>query len=334
MYIGGGLGPFRHPPVHETITLAALIHSEFKLDPATTYLNLILEKQADILEFLRGIVWNDDPSNLLFNNQGWFNPSNENYSRGIGKDWAVQFADGAIFDADCTKDGWLGHKNLIARSHFGDLQFLHSMAEVPGEAPEETRREIMMWLQIMYRVALGEITNEVKLRDIKTIGDGTETTYPLRDLFDEGTIPNESDTVNTLLTTNGTYRKVMHDRRALGSCLHLIQDSYARGHCHRELLSDSIPRRYGRIMNFHSFRGQNAEEHQKYDFGDKEFDNVNVSDISVYEDMDGCTDAVHASTKLIDFWTRKAPWDEVREWLEDEVFAISPDVTPSNTRVD
>ncbi|KAM3413932.1 hypothetical protein BST61_g10603 [Cercospora zeina] len=88
MYIGGGLGPFRHDPVHETITLTALTHSDFKLEPTTTYITLILDKQAEVLEFLRGVVWNDDPSNLLFNNRRWFNPDNENYSRGIGKDWA------------------------------------------------------------------------------------------------------------------------------------------------------------------------------------------------------------------------------------------------------
>ncbi|KAM3413931.1 hypothetical protein BST61_g10602 [Cercospora zeina] len=209
------------------------------------------------------------------------------------------------------------------------------MADAPGEAPEETKRKIMMWLQMMYRVALGEISSDVELREIKISSDTLEPIYPLRDLFDEGTIPNENDIIHTLLTSNCTYKKVMHDRRALGSCLHLIQDSYARGHCHRELLSDSKPKRYGKAMNFHSFRGQNAEEHQKYDFGDKELDNVNVSDISLYEDIDGCADAVHASTKLINFWMNKAPWDgEVRDWLEDDIFAISPHVTPSNTRVD
>ncbi|KAI5364076.1 hypothetical protein Slin15195_G097320 [Septoria linicola] len=288
-----------------------------------------------MLEFLRGIVWNDDPANLLFNDQGWFNPDNENFSRGIGKDWAVQFADGAIFDADSTKDGWLGHKNMIARSHFGDLQFLHSMADVPGEAPEETRRKIMNWLEIMYRVAIGEISSDTKLRDVKIDGEDPNDTYPLRDLFDDATIPNINNTMHTLITSNGTYRKVMYDRRALGSCLHLVQDSFARGHCHRELLEEGPPKQYGDIMNFHSFRGQNAEEHQKFDFGDRELDNVDVSDISLFDEMDGCIDAIHASTKLINFWISKTPWDGgVRDWLKNEIFPLSTDATPSNTRVD
>ena len=335
MFIGGGFGPWKHPPVHETLTLAALIASDYKLDPKTTYNKAIQEYDYDNLEFLRGIVWNDDPACMLFNDEGLFAPKSDNFSRGLGKDWFVKFSDGHVFDLDCTKNGWFGHKNIIARSHFGDLQFLHSMADEPGELPEETKRKIINWIEIMYKLAIGEISAQTRLRDVELTREDGDHIYPLRDLFDAATIPTHDCTIHSFLTADHAYVNVKHDRRALGSCMHVIQDSYARGHCHRPIRDDGPPKRFGVVENFHSFRGQDAEAHTKYDFGAEEgLEDHDCSDISRFEEMDGCTDAIEQCTKLINFWCRKASWEEVLGWLRDEVFAVSKDATASNTNVD
>lgn len=333
MFIGGGIGPFKHPPVHECLTLAALIRSDFKLDPNTTYNKAIQEYHYDTLEFLRGIVWNDDPACLLFNDTWWL-AKPDNYHRGIGRDWAVQFADGKIWDADCTKEGWLGHKNIIARSHFGDMQFLHAMADHVDERPAETKKKIMTWLEVMYKIAIGKISIATKLRDVELAGEEEHDRYPLRRLFDAGTRPADWMTIHTLLTHDHSYPNVKHDRRAIGICLHLVQDSYARGHCQREILKSEDPKRFGRILNFHSFRGQDEEAHKKYDFGDREMDDADCSDLDQFNDMDGCIDAIEQCSKLINSWYRQTPWEEVHTWLQDEVFEVSPEATPSNTNVE
>jgi len=53
---------------------------------------------------------------------------------------------------------------VIYRSHFGDMQFLHSMAFSEKEHAGETKRKIMAWARLMYRVALGEITRSTSIR--------------------------------------------------------------------------------------------------------------------------------------------------------------------------
>ncbi|KAG0352376.1 hypothetical protein BC939DRAFT_30372 [Gamsiella multidivaricata] len=332
MSIGASFGPFKRQPVHETMTLAALIASDLKLDPSMTYNKAIKDYHKDTLEFLRGIVWNDDPENELFSDGWLFN--NDNFFRGTGADWLMRFGKGKLPGADCTKDGFIGSTNLIARSHFGDLQFLHSMADKEGENPQDTQRKIVAWLEIMYKVAIGQISKDTRLRDVD-LGHGDEQErYPLRRLFNGSTAPKDTDSIHTLLTSNTSYKHVMHDRRALGSCLHVIQDSYARGHCHRRTQYNGIPKQYADVMNFHSYKGQDSHDHDRFDFGDRDMENVNCADISQFNDMDGCTDAIRQCTKLINFWLKKTPWEEnVWAWLQNDIFQIAHNATPSNTEV-
>lgn len=330
MYIGGGFAFWKHPPVHEALTICALINSDFNLCPTTTYTSAIRNRQKQVLEILRGIIWNDDPANKLFHND-----PNDNFSMGIGKDFAVQFADGVVFDVDCTKHGWFGHKNIIARSHFGDMQFLHSMADEVGEKAEETKRKILTWLEVMYKVAIGEISTQTKMTDVQISGEFGEE-WPFRRLFDAGTTPAVHETVHDLITSGEPNITVLHQHRALGSCVHLIQDSFARGHCQREDITEKegTVKRYGKIISFHTYKGQDAEEHSKYDFPERlDLADTDLSSVSLFDDMDGCRDAVENSIRMINFWFRETPWDEVRDWLQEDVFVFHPTATVSNSEV-
>ena len=53
-------------------------------------------------------------------------------------------------------DGNSGHA-LLYRVHFGDMQFLHSMASRDGEPAGETKAKIMAWAEFAYKVARREI---------------------------------------------------------------------------------------------------------------------------------------------------------------------------------
>ena len=201
----GGEISINKDPVHENIAIAAFIQAQ-KLPRGTTYNNLD-KKQW---EYFRGLVWNDDPSCLLFkdnsaNNRDW----------GVGLEWYDQFKYGA---ANC----------MTKRSHFGDLQCLHGMASKTGEAAETTKQSILMWMEVMYKLACDN-------QGVAT-HDKLKTVLPTQ--FNGSTMPNDDATMKQLLlATTPSYRFSNVQSRGLGVCLHIIQDSYAVGHTQRCLLN-------------------------------------------------------------------------------------------------
>ena len=211
--ISASWGQSQGNPVHESMTLAALIQSG-KIDPKTTYQGVVGRwrwvDQPEIFEFFRGVIWNDDPACHLFNDS----PSNNgNYA--IGIDWY----------GDYLMKWKLLSDNITWRSHFGDLQFLHAMGTEKGEKAEKTRDRIMRWLEVMYKLGIGEDVFEY---------DQLDKHFP--ELFNNSTTPKGYDSLRALLVGNTpSYEKVNLSRRSLGSCFHTIQDSYALGHCRRHL---------------------------------------------------------------------------------------------------
>ncbi|KAF7441479.1 hypothetical protein A1F96_04266 [Pyrenophora tritici-repentis] len=188
-------------PVHEEIAIAAFIRSNLHFPKGTTYNNL----DAKQWEYVRGLVWPDDPSCLLFKNL-----RDNNSTFDLGDDFLGDFNHGK---KTC----------MTQRSHFGDLQLLHGMASDVNEDPNTTKRNILTWLEVMYKLAVGKEVNERDLLCDKLPGSfkaSTSGNQTLRDL---------------LLGNTPEYRKADISHRALGVCLHMIQDSYAVGHTLRRL---------------------------------------------------------------------------------------------------
>lgn len=78
---------------------------------------------------------------------------------------------------------------LLYRSHFGDLQFFHSMAAYDGETAEETRRRMKMWAKFLWGVGTKNIlvdrfirTLDVAELDHYCAGDMTATRQSLEQL--------------------------------------------------------------------------------------------------------------------------------------------------------
>lgn len=44
---------------------------------------------------------------------------------------------------------------LLYRSHYGNLQFMHSMASFDGEPAGSTRRHMQMWAKYLWGIAIG-----------------------------------------------------------------------------------------------------------------------------------------------------------------------------------
>ncbi|KAF7515283.1 hypothetical protein G7054_g14650 [Neopestalotiopsis clavispora] len=333
--------PKKGDAVHENMVIAALIDAGV-LERGTTY-DQILGKwwgvdRPDDWEFIRGVIWNDDPACSLF-----FDDSSNNGNFGTGVSFGADYKCKFKFLSD----------NIIYRSHYEDLQFLHSMGCKTGEEPSESKRKIMLWLETMYRLS---VSDEVLPEN--PIGSR------LGEFFNDTTTPRGSDSFKRLLMGNTTsYANPKIDRRALGSCFHVIQDSFAVGHCQRRLENPqdlttitikrfwntakfwekpirikSFPRgkpgRFKEIQNFHAYSGQDEDQHGHYDeipSGEQ----LDPSDIGSFDCIVGARDAIEKCSKLAEFWRKGTRWnDGPRQFFNEEVFVTNDATTKSNIDVD
>ncbi|KAF2840962.1 hypothetical protein M501DRAFT_1002043 [Patellaria atrata CBS 101060] len=200
--------------IHESITLAAFIARAHPLFPQTSTYDNANNAQW---EFLRGILWNDDPRCLLFDDD-----DDDNHNFGLGVEFLAEFQFG-------------NPGTLTQRSHYGDLQFLHAMASAEGESPHATKAKIMHWVEVMYKLAAGA----------QSINPSDKLSAHFPSFFNATTKPSGDATLATLLVgTTPSFTAIDVRKRALGTCLHLIQDSYAVGHTARVVLNpgDMVPR--------------------------------------------------------------------------------------------
>lgn len=178
-----------------------------------------------VWEHLRGVQWNDDPEGLFY--EGAQDPK-----RFASKPaWLDAFR---RVQQQAAKGRSFGPSDsLLARSHFGDLQFLHARAGNATESIDATRAKIYSWIAFTYEVATGVITPETKLKDVKTPG--------IAALF-----PRQADwTVARLFNADksGDLRA-----RALGSLLHVVQDAWAPSNVERSTEDETAET----IVKFHT----------------------------------------------------------------------------------
>ncbi|OAL51015.1 subtilisin-like protein [Pyrenochaeta sp. DS3sAY3a] len=325
--VAGGYGGVIHTPVHESITLAALISTGYNVAPGTT---LESASNAD-WEYIRGVVWNDDPACLLFDD---YAEQNHTYSSAVK--WGWYYTAG--------ESEWEGDKsdkmqNPTGRSHYGDLQFLHCMASKSGENPAETKEKLMKWLSVLWKLANGEqgITPD-------TVISKTD----LSAFCPNFSLPANWGTLRYLLSNESSFEALDIPRRALGSMFHIIQDSYSLGHTRRTLLNPEakishnplkfqpgVADKWGPIENFHVYNGQDDGQHEKYDHANVSIpDPGNLANLDQFNGLIGCRDAVEKCRGLVELKKEGKTWDTgVRKYLDEVVFALSKDATGANTQV-
>ena len=312
-------GPGEKHPIHESIAIAAFIRSSIVFPKATTYNNLNLKQW----EYFRGMIWNDDPSCLLFEKS-----TDNSRLFGFGADWYHQFLKGSP-------------KCMTQRSHFGDLQFLHAMGSREDERPQDTRDKMLNWMGIMYKLACGN--------------QGVSELQPLRDhfpanMFNDSTDPSGGTKLRDLiLATRPEYQDSNIPLRALGICMHMLQDSYAMGHVQRRLLNprDFVGRdpegylnfragtwaQWGSIVSFHTYGKQKENRHSFYD-GLEGANLPNPKDLGSYNRLHGARDAINACILLINAFAQKRSWVDLRREFESGVFALDPKARNCNSAVD
>lgn len=185
--------------------------------------NVGLRNKKLKFQLINGAIWNDDPTGLV----GWRKTL---YESGFPKRWGLIF----LYSEMLTGLGiQIGKDNLIGRSHFGDMQYLHAMSFKSKTPPDITQKKIINWCKFSYRVATGEIDLDDKVSEH----------------FNSVTI-GKTLTINELFNDNAPFF-------ALGTIAHLIQDSYSQSHVLRDE-SDHI-------LAFLVFQEQNSDNHKVLD---------------------------------------------------------------------
>ncbi len=313
--VEGSIGHFTSP-VHEEIT-----HRIYDCDADGAYC-------ADVdIEFappavLYGVRWNDDPPFAFESGHKPIEGCKMQESvrfisqplcwRNLFKDAEKSTAQGSVYNAKS------GHV-LLYRVHFGDLQFLHSMASMNGDLSESTRSKVMIWAEFTWRVASGEYGLLTTLRDVKIDGLNDMVGRPdwrIQDLF--------------TYAAPGAVRKQIR-LVAFGSLLHVMEDSFAKGHTERaepgfeqKCANPGATEHFapGVIREFHAYNKQNHSEHSKFD--SREMLMAHVANTRPHVIMVGRT--------LRKYFEDGTTWNTVKPYLEC-VFTLQRPDTPASAGI-
>lgn len=256
---------------------------------------------------LFGVQWNDNPPFQLISTSVSGCPKQTTIRLPNFSDcWFALFKDAEKRAATDTFDGASGVA-LIYRVHFGDLQFLHAMGSWNGERARDTKASVMAWAELTYRVSTGEISPATRLVDVKIDG--------VREAF-----LHNGWSIEALFTLgqDAKMKQGVGDV-AFGSLLHMIQDSFARGHVDRDeaTASSVCPQfeRYkkaGDIREFHSYSSQDKDKH-----AEKDARNFMESHLTAASPT-----AVEIGKTLVDMRAKQVPWSTVGGYLNNCVFAL------------
>ncbi len=190
---------------------------------------------------------------------------------------------------------------LLYRVHFGDMQFLHSMATRDGEEARVTKDKIMMWAEFTYKIAIGTLPRSVVLNQAGIPG--------MKELFF-----NRGWTAQQLfIRGDGTYHAEKDFRDfVFGSLLHLVQDSFTASHTERDEPTGAFcpgSQKYyapGKVLSFHSYVRQDKKKHSGQDTQDAL--SANLAEVP--------PSAVDVGKALREFYESNRPWEEVKRYLD------------------
>lgn len=289
-------------PVHENIlakVTTELIGNHYSA-PAKAQL---------IKEIAIGARWNDDPLDLI---------------RKKKKDALFSFLDSCQKEKSKIIDStW----DLMYRTHCGDMQFLHSMASNNDELASVTKSKILAWAEFSYKVAVGTIPLRWRFRSIeqkmtderarlfkeimisRTGGRSKWTPYVL---FSQSCDRDFSFFSKGRLTKLSCIQRNMPEHQianiALGSLIHVVQDSFSKSHTERK---------GGVITRFGIYSAQSSHEHKKedkhYDDSDGDYKQPNLYDV--------LSEIIKYALEDRDTQSDKN-WTNVKELLENKVFKL------------
>ncbi len=257
-------------------------------------------------DYARGTIWNDDPRMQLMQ------PDKFERDWGGNIDYGHDFMN---FEEEANKKLATGEKgfgpgdNMLARTHFGDMQFLHGMATKDKEKASETQDKMLKWAQFSTMVAQGKLSGDTKFADLRKMKGMEDIAALFPDMKDQD--------VNSLFGVKEGSKEGAIKERAMGSLLHMVQDSYAGGHVER---NDK-----GEVVSFHSYTGQDHSKHGHSDSlgeGDTEEEKL--------EHTPGATQAIDQGADVLkmvmgdkEHGGTQADWAEIEKKLKGDVFKLA-----------
>lgn len=307
-YFVGSALPMIKSPVHEAITLAALgCASPAGRERECVTLAAIAANRV----LLYGVRWPDDPPFPLNRDKppriSTCDVKVTLRSTAQPKCWYGLFTDaGRLAEIAYKKNpdvpAFGPGDYLLYRSHYGDLQFMHSMGSVDGELASETVARMKMWAKFLWGVSTHQVPTGKFIRDL---GMNDLAAY----------FPGDMTASNLFATGIVEVRKDL-DKVALGVLLHMVQDSFSQAHVERapELgttCADLAVDKPGRIVQFYSYARQSGPLHDDEDT----FNALGLHTVQVSPNV------VDTTKAFIVLWQRLAAWQEV-EGLFDCVFDL------------
>lgn len=275
--------------VHESMTAAAFNMSGI--------LNRDFDAALDV-DYVKGVYWNDSPERGLC---AWCSVTEANLG---ALAWYRRFlAAQKLATAPGSSRLFTHGDPVFERSHFGDLAVIHSMANHNGVPALLTKQKAMLWAEFVYKVATGIIPSNSKLRDVKLGGFDAFFNSIDKDLYDEP--------LSTLFK-DGNVRA-----NALGSLLHLIQDSYSAAHVERVDL-DSTEGRFcrGGVVRFLAYPGQDVKKHSAADKWP-----VGLL-LGPLQPSKRVCDPLGAAATVLQLFNANANWHKVAAFLDASVFEL------------
>jgi hypothetical protein len=297
----GAKGIFTHgSPVHESISKKAAIDSGYLSASDTYQMNHLIE----------GVRFNDDPEAYL------------------AKGNVIGFA--SIFLGDNK-----GKDNATEIFHFGDYQFMHAMAK--GGMPAHTVKNHMMlyayhcWMMATDNDSYAKFkaTYASVVQKLKHKSPNSEYSS------DELIAKNAIQVLPAQVLFYNTDNQNSFQNRALGSLLHMIQDSYAKGHAVR--VGWEAGSNLGDILYFQDYKQQDSHQHDAYDTPRSGKLNENT----LFE-IPGTKMAYLRSKKILEMAKNRCPWlstdlkqspfcsESVFSFLNKSVFALDENTSPND----
>lgn len=268
---------------------------------------------------LAGVRWNDDPPFQFAQGQGRYAgcptgtpPPTISFALSASC-WLAHFKDISAQAEASPKLYTGGDGTMLARTHFGDLQFLHAMAAVAGTDPQITRAKVMMWAEFAWRVQSHEADHIDALTKMGAVPvTGLSDHFPAR----------EQRTVSDLFTVGRPWLRLQLRDMVFGSLLHMVEDSFAGGHVTRrgrEVGGCSVPE----IVEFHTYAGQDKDAHKDRDGFARANFGLSASGTSV----------VGVLRELIRLREADQAWSDVEPYFRNCVFGLATNAVPASTAV-
>jgi hypothetical protein len=300
-------------PVHEAITLGAL-----GCNPQPDQ-----EKDCVVEDAIRanryilyGVRWPDDPPFRLDSKKPPPFSSCDPYvilhSTSKPECWLSMFNDAGakskIFLVTKPSVPAFGPGNYVLyRSHYGDLQFFHSMAANDRVPASQTQAKMKMWAEFLWGIAIKQLPTDKPIRNLGF--DALKVYFP------------SGLTATNLFTTGIVSVRTRLDRVALGVLLHMVQDSFSRSHAERAVETggqcEQIPRfaKPGKIIQYFSYANQAGHLHDHEDT----FDALGLHTLQTAPSV------VDVSRDFVTLWNEKASWEVVSKFFDCVFDLQNPD---------